>query len=230
MPTPGLRELEAKLSALSHSEEAIGVVEAFSAGLRRTEDRLADFNASRALLRSPILRQDTEPLGFDTPEDAFVLLQGDVVLTEAAFFFGERTAGGPKYIVLNSSCDLVPGKRQNAALLRVVEIRKSDQDALQSLSLLLKFKRRDAMYLPVMPQDAEDVLCNVIDFDGICQIRASDLHLANRLASLTLVGWRIFASLSRAVFARANTREIQMRAAIENLPEQQELGFARLAG
>jgi hypothetical protein len=53
------------------------------------------------------------------------------------------------------------------------------------------------MYLPLFPSDAADVLCNAIDFDGICQIRSENLLLASRIASLTLVGWRIF----RFVFA-----------------------------
>jgi hypothetical protein len=76
------------------------------------------------------------------------------------------------------------------------------------------------MYLPPLPSDAAEVLCNVIHFDGVCQIRSSDLVLANRIASLSLVGWRIFASFSRMVVARANQRECQMRVAIEGQPSR----------
>jgi hypothetical protein len=74
------------------------------------------------------------------------------------------------------------------------------------------------MYLPVLPDDDPDVIGNVIQFDGICQIRASELLLSDRLASLSLVGWRIFASFARTVIARANPREVLMRSAID-LPQ-----------
>ena len=42
-------------------------------------------------------------------EDRFFVLQGDVITTESAYFFGERVTGTPLFAVLNSTCDLVPG-------------------------------------------------------------------------------------------------------------------------
>ncbi len=105
--------------------------------------------------------------------------------------------------VLSSSCDIAPGRRQCAALLRVIEIRKSEPDVGAKLNLLLKFKRRDSMYLPPLSQDGSEVVCNVVQFDGICQIRSGDLLLAKRIASLSLVGWHIFSSLSKMVIGRA---------------------------
>ena len=123
--------------------------------------------------------------------------------------------GLPKYVLLGSSCDLVPARREAASLLRVSEIRRSDPDAKASLNLLLRFKRSDCMYLPALTTDDSAVICNVINFDGICEARSSDLALANRLASLSLVGWRIFAAFSRVVVARANPRETEMRSSLE---------------
>ncbi len=126
------------------------------------------FNAENALLRRPIRPEETKALGFNQPEDDFALLQGDVVSTESAFYLGERITGSPKYTVLSSSCDIAPGRRQCAALLRVTEIRKSEQDVGAKLNLLLKFRRRDSMYLPALSQDGGEVVCNVVQFDGIC--------------------------------------------------------------
>jgi hypothetical protein len=71
------------------------------------------------------------------------------------------------------------------------------------------------MYIPPLPDDHTDVIANVMLFDGICQIRSEDLLLANRIASLSLAGWRIFASFARGVLMRANPREVAMRTAIE---------------
>jgi hypothetical protein len=98
----------------------------------------------------------------------------------------------------------------------VSEIKRDDRDAKASLNLLLRFKRSSSMYLPALQADREDVICNVVNFDGICQIRSTDLALASRLASLSLVGWRIFAAFSRVVVARANPRETEMRSSVEH--------------
>jgi len=166
-------------------------------------------------VRSPISSETTKLLGFTEPDDDFTLLQGDIVSTESAYFLGERVVNSPKYVLLSCSCDLVPGRRDYAALLRIKEIREGEPDVGAKLNLLLKFMRTDSMYLPVLPSDRPDLLCNAIRFDGICQVRTRDLALANRIASLTLVGWRIFASFSRMVVARANPRECEMRAALE---------------
>jgi len=138
-----------------------------------------------------------------------------VVSTESAYFLGERIINSPKYVLLSCSCDLVPDRRQYAALLRIKEIREGEPDDGAKLNLLLKFMRSESMYLPALPSDNSGVLCNAIQFDGVSQIRSADLGLANRIASLTLVGWRIFASFSRMVVARANARESQMRGALE---------------
>ena len=193
----------------------IKAVQAFSNGLAGTKGRLEVWNAVNAIVRKPIDYAETSALGFDTPDDQFSVLQGDIVQTEAAYFYGERIAGMPKFAVLNSSCDLVPGRTSHASLLRILPIRKDEERAKEKLGTLLKFSRRDSMYLPALPDDTEDVVGNVISFEGICQIRSSDLFLANRAASLSVVGWRIFASFARTVMARANPREVELRMAVE---------------
>lgn len=210
-----LGELEEALSSLSHSDAALNAIKEFAAGMTDSRQRLSVFNASGALVRSPILSEETKKLGFNDPSDDFSFLQGDVISTESAYFLGERVVNSPKYVVLSSSCDLVPNRRKYAALLRIKEIRDAESDARTKLSYLLKFRSTESMYLPALASDGADVLCNAIKFDGICQIRSTDLVLSNRIASLTLVGWRIFASFSRMVIARANPREPQMRSALE---------------
>jgi hypothetical protein len=210
-----LGELEKRLQLVSHSEEAIQAVQDFSNALAGTKQRLELWNAINAIVRKPIEYNETAALGFNTPDDLFHVLQGDIVQTEAAYFYGERIAGMPKYAVLNSSCDVVPNRASHASLLRILPIRKDEERAKEKLGLLLKFSRRDSMYLPPLADDPEAVVGNAISFEGICQIRSSDLFLANRIASLSLVGWRIFASFTRTVMARANPREVKIRTAVE---------------
>jgi hypothetical protein len=213
---PSLGDLEQQLRTISHSEEAIQAVQAFSNGLAGTKTRLEVWNATNAIVRKPIEYGEAAALGFDTPDDQFTVLQGDIVQTEAAYFYGERIAGMPQFAVLNSSCDLVPRRTVHASLLRILPIRRDEERAKEKLGTLLKFSRRDSMYLPVLPDDPQDVAGNVISFEGICQIRSVDLLLAHRIASLSVVGWRIFASFTRTVMARANSREVELRMAVEN--------------
>lgn len=210
-----LADLESVLSGLSHSEEAINEVQRFCGELDGTKARIALFNQENAIVRRPIEHSTAVQLGFDTTEDEFVLLQGDIVRSDSAYYLGERVIGNPKYAVLNSSCDLVPGRATVSSLLRISEIKKTEDQAKEKLGTLLKFGRRDSMYVPVLPGDGEDVVGNVIQFEGISQIRTADLLLANRVASLSLVGWRIYASFTRVVLTRANEREVKIRTAIE---------------
>lgn len=225
MPIGDLSDLERKLSQLSHSGEALKAIQHYALGLRGTRARLEALNSDGAMLRSPIMPFETRSLGFDSPDDDFALLQGDIVRTEAAYYFGERIVGQPKYIVLNSSCDLVPDRRRCAALLHVKEVRKVEQDARSKINLLLQFKKTDSMYLPIMIDDDDSVACNLVDFDGICQISTGNLLLAKRVASLSLVGWRMFASFARTVIARSTPREAMMREALERQPHQAPLEF-----
>jgi len=218
-----LAELEQELSGLSHTEDPLKKIQQFSEQLKNSAARIRVFNADGAFVRPPISSEETQALGFDQPDDTFTLLQGDIVSTESAYFLGERVTGCPKYLALNSSCDLVPERRQYASLLRVVEVRKDDAALKTKFDLLLRFKRRESMYLPALPSDGEWVALNVVQFDGVCQIRSGDLLLARRIASLSLVGWRIFACFTRVVMARANEREVHMRRAIERPPVQAEI-------
>ena len=215
MMATSLHELELQLRSISHSEEAILAVQAYSNCLAGTKARLHIWNEVNAIIRRPIQHAETSALGFDTVDDQFSLLQGDIVQTESAYFYGERIAAMPKFAVLNSSCDLVPQRTNHASLLRILPIRRDEERAREKLGTLLKFSRRDSMYLPALPGDPLEVVGNVISFEGICQIRTNDLLLANRVASLSVVGWRIFASFARTVIARANPREAQLRMAVE---------------
>ena len=169
------------------------------------------FNARGALVREPIIYQDVLAQGLiESDEDPFILLQGDIVTTDAAYFMGERLTG-TKFAVATSTCDLVPNRRQYATLLSVQPIKSNDPSAPQLLGELLKFSSTQRMYLPPLPDDPLDVLGNAVLFDGIVQVRLEDLLIATRHASLSLVGWRIFGSLVRTLMVRAGASEVKMR-------------------
>jgi hypothetical protein len=186
-PPDSLLGLEEQLRTLSHSDEAMRLVQEFAASLGKTKARQNVFNALGDLVCQPISYREVLSKGLiDLQEDAFSLLQGDVVSTDAAFFLGERLVG-LKYVVVNATCDLVPGRRDYVGLLRISPIELNNPNASALLSELLRFKSTRRLYLPRLPQDDPgEVLGNAIEFDGIAQVKLSDLLLATRHASLSL--------------------------------------------
>ncbi|WP_238360650.1 hypothetical protein [Iningainema tapete] len=218
MTTPNmplnLAELEAQLQTLSHDDNALKIIQNFALKLGKTNQRQRVFNEKGAIVGEPIIYQDMLLRGLIAPEeDPFILLQGDIISTDTAYFLGERITG-MKFAVATSTCDLIPKRRQYATLLRVQPIKKDDPNAKQVLGELLKFSSTQRMYLPPLPNDLPDVIGNALVFDGIVQVRLEDLLMATRFASLSLVGWRIFGSLVRTIMARAGESEVRMRKSV----------------
>lgn len=129
-----LEALEARLKHLSHDIQALEILQSFVHSIGKTKARQQLFNANGALVRSPIDYRDLRARGLiDAQEDAFTLLQGDIVASDAAYFLGERLVG-MKFAIASSTCDLVPGRCQYATLLRLQPIAASDPHA-KSLSV-----------------------------------------------------------------------------------------------
>ena len=207
-----LPELERYLQNYSHDDQAIKTIQQFSKNLKKTKYRQDVFN--QALIREPIYYQDVVARGLADPEkDSFTLLQGDIVSTNAAYFLGERIEN-TKFAIASSTCDLVKDRRKYAALLRVQPISNQNSEAKTTLSQLLQFTSTQRMYLPPFADDSSDIVGNSLLFDGIVQIHLDDLLLAQRHASLSLVGWRIFGSMVRSILVRAGEDEVKMRSSI----------------
>ena len=206
--------LERRLAALSHTDEAARVIEsAVTERFKKTAQRQIAFAQPNTICVEPISYSDAVASGaINADEDQFTTLQGDIVSTEAAYLMGGRIVGSPMFAVLNSTCDLVPGRREYASLLSVAPV-TGDRDALKSaLHHLLSFRSRRDLYLPPLPNEDVPTLGYTIRFDGVAQIRLEDLLLAKRLCSLSLVGWRIFGSFARVLISRAGDGEAGLRA------------------
>ena len=214
-----LEELETHLQNLSHDIQPLSIIQSFARKIGKTKARQKLFNANGALVRPPIEYRLLQEQGLIAPEeDPFMLLQGDIVSSDAAYFMGERVTG-MKFTIASSTCDLVPGRRQYATLLRLQPITVDNPHAKQLLGEMLKFTSTKRMYLPPLPGDADTVLANAILFDGIVQIRLEDLLMSTRHASLSLVGWRIFGSLVRTIMIRAGESEVKMRTSLQTKTE-----------
>lgn len=202
-----LAELESQLSDLSHNQDALEAIRNFASKLKKQERQII-FSTHGSLIIGPICYKDVLAKGLITnEEDPFILLQGDIVGTNAAYLCGERLEG-MRFVVASSTCDLVADRREYASLLRIQPILITETSILGEL---LKFASTKRMFLPRFNDDPSDVIANAIIFDGVIQVKLEDLLMATRYASLSLVGWRIFGSLVRAIMVRTGNSEIRIR-------------------
>jgi hypothetical protein len=210
LPTD-LKSLEEALRDLSHDDSAVRLVRDFAIQLGKTKQRQQIFNAPGAIVREPLDYDEALTTGSIEPtEDRFSLLQGDIISSDAAYLLGERLTG-MNFVIASSTCDLVPGRREYAALLRIQPITANTPNAADAIGQLLKFQSTQRLYLPPLPSDLPDTLANALLFDGIIQIELEKLLLSTRIASLSLVGWRIFGSLLRSMLVRTGEGEVRLR-------------------
>ena len=177
-------ELEARLANLSHTDEAVRVIEStVSARFKKTAHRQVAFAFPGGICVDPIVYEDAVVAGkiaFD--EDHFSVLQAargcrfhrNGLLHECA------SSVGPLFAVLNSTCDLVPGRRQYASLLRISPIVGTGDAVKSTLHHLLSFQSRRDLNLPPLRQEDPPSLGYSICFDGVAQIRVEDLLVARR--------------------------------------------------
>jgi hypothetical protein len=203
--------LERRLAPLSHGTEAIAILRETMQALNKRERQLfLNGNLVRAPIDYDRVRSQIGP-----PPEPFFVLQGDVIRTDAAYILGSRLSGGRSYIVATSTCDAVPGRR-DAALLLPVEARRlgepTDHQRVQNdLANLITFKTTRYLYLPPLPDDDPNVLFNVAFLDPFAQCENAALALAERRASMTLLGWRVVGALLRSIQVREAAEEVAIR-------------------
>jgi hypothetical protein len=210
-------DLESALATISHTDVAARTIEAAATSkFKKTSQRQIAFAMPGVITIDPIRYDEVLAAGkIPRSEDRFFVLQGDVVETEAAYFMGERVIGRPLFAVLNSTCDIVPGRREYASLLHATPVSGTPDQLKSTLHHLLSFRSRRDLYLPAFPDEDPPSLGYAVRFDGIAQIRLDDLLLARRVCSLTLVGWRIFGSFARVLISRAGDSEAELRKNID---------------
>ena len=211
---PDVVSLARKLAPLTHGSLALSILRDAMAGMK-TKDKQSFLN--RHMLCSPIQYEGVAAVT-TPPPDAFNTLQGDIIRTEVAYHMGVRLIGNPSFVIMTSTCDLIPGRR-HAALILQVELKTltgyqgNIQRATSDIGNLVNFKSTQYLYLPPLDDDDPDVLFNVIHLDRVAQCATSDLDLAERRASMSVIGWRVFGALIRELYVREAEGEATIRGA-----------------
>jgi hypothetical protein len=181
----------------------------------------------RVWLEAPIAHEEAQG-AYPDLGDEFDVLQGDVIRTEAAYVLGRREPG--PYVVASATCDTVvrPKPRRGSILLLPVVPRTLDdfpggtadakgRDAAATLARLMTFRGTRALYLPRLAGDTSEVLFNMISFQQLAVLDSAAIPTVQRVASMSLVGWRAFNILVRIVIGRAGDEEAGFRLAVSEL-------------
>ena len=203
-------QLARRLAPLSHGDDALVVLQEFLTGLGSWSERQKFLNTH--LLCAPIRYESVKPRLSADP-GPFFGLQGDIIRTDAALSLGDRPRGA-SYAVATSTCDLMPSYgRETVLLLPVVPVAQggSDEKLRRELGNLVSFRPKRYFYLPPLPDDGQDVLFNIVQLDPFAQARKDDVAVAERRASMTLIGWRVFGALLRSLEVREGAGEIDIR-------------------
>lgn len=204
-------QLEQRLAPLSHGDDALVVLQEFLKRLGSWRERQTFLNTR--LLCAPI-RYEGVKSRLSVDPGPFSVLQGDIVRTDAAFSLGERPEGA-SYAIATSTCDLMPAYGRETVLLLPVlpatEGGEREEKLRQELGNLVSFRPKRYFYLPPLPDDAPDVLFNIVHLDPFAQAHKRDVVVAERRASMTLIGWRVFGALLRSLEVREGAEEVDVR-------------------
>jgi hypothetical protein len=215
-----LSSLETDLAPLTHNPEIIHRVQAFAAAIgAKTRQRQPVLNLPRVLLQAPMTYADAMKRGYSSESDQFSVLQGDVISTQSAFFMGRRLEGQRRFVALTPTCDLVFERREFASLLEMTPITSETDKASELLSSLTAFRRTDSIYFPPLESDLDQgILGFAVSFDKVCSIGNAEIQTATRLASSSLIGWRVFCAMLQSVLTRAGDDEVRLRRSFGPVP------------
>ena len=210
-----LQELEVLLLT-SHDTRIFDELQEFAK--RHKKSQQAIFATPGVLFSPPVYCDKARADGVWSEEDEFIVLQGDIIFTDAAYLLGQRLEAG-YFAVANATCDLMPGRRENAFLFRVPAIYapttpEETHTVKSRLGALLAFKSSQSMYLPPLPEDDPNIIARFVDFNTLAQARAVAVGNATRFASLGQIGWRIFGVHLHRLIAREGNGEADLREAI----------------
>jgi hypothetical protein len=168
------------------------------------------------LVRPKVTQDEALEHGFlQADEPGEFIIQGDIITTDSAYTLGVRREGGVKYAIANSSCDLSgdAGRvdKGSGVLFAVQPVFSINPAAVSIIGQLVGMKNNSRMFLPAFQDDDPNVSCNYIDFAAPATASFQNILNATRHASLTALGWQIFASLHRRWFTREPEFERKMR-------------------
>jgi len=125
----------------------------------------------------------------------FSVLQGDILKTKAAITYDPVFDFIPDeysyYIVIPSSCSVQPKKYKQVLLARLSPIESTEDVMRQAFVTSIKFENNKSFYLPPIDGESPGEFGFLAIFEEVSHIDNKLLQSAQRVASLSLIGWHL---------------------------------------
>ncbi len=156
-----------------------------------------------------------------TPADSngrindFSVLQGDIIKTKAAItsspLFNYAPLEYSHCLIVPSSCSVQPNRYKQVLLARLSPIENIEQEMKTIFIQSVKFESVKTFYLP--PIDGEELgeFGFVAIFEEISHIENGLLQSAQRIASLSMIGWRLLNAFLVNHFTRPSSDDVTLR-------------------
>ena len=148
--------------------------------------------------------------------DEFFVLQGDIIKTKAAItnkpLFNYTPTEYSYYVIVPSSCSVQPNKYRQVLLARLYPIEDANDSKIKTAFLQsINLEVNKSFYFP--PIDGENLgeLGFLAIFEEISYIDNELLQSANRVASLSLIGWHFLNAFLVNHYTRPSSDDVKLR-------------------
>lgn len=157
------------------------------------------------------------PADGDGKVSDFSVLQGDIIKTKAAItsapLFDYAPLEYSYYLVVPSSCSVQPNRYKQVLLARLSPIENIEQEMKTVFVHSVKYESVKTFYLPPIDGEALGEFGFVAIFEEISHIENGLLQSAQRVASLSMIGWRLLNAFLVNHFTRPSSDDVTLRQA-----------------
>jgi len=145
--------------------------------------------------------------------EAFHILQGDVIRSTAGLvphpLPDYKEGENYYYLVIPASCSAQ--RYEYVLTARLIPILASTPNGQQLISETVNFKTHKFFYIPPLEEQPDDCVGNLANFQEVSYFHKNVLKVADRVASMTEVGWHFFNSFITFHFTRLSGDEFEIR-------------------
>lgn len=150
----------------------------------------------------------------------FSVLQGDIIKTKAAITSNPLFDFDPLeysyYLIAPSSCSVQPNRYKQVLLARLSPIESVDGEMRNVFLQSIRLKNGKAFYLPPINGEELGEFGFVAFFEEISYIENGLLQSAQRLASLSMIGWHLLNAFLVNHFTRPSSDDFKLRQSKHN--------------
>jgi len=145
----------------------------------------------------------------------FSILQGDVIKTKAAITSSPLFSFDPLiysyYLTIPSSCSVQPNRYKQVLLARLAPIENLENGMKNIFLQSIRFENGKTFYMPPINDETIGEFGFIATFEEISYIENTLLQSAQRIASLSLIGWRLLNAFLVNHFTRPSSDDIKLR-------------------